>query len=194
MSHASHQTPENQLSTDGAGVHWAARLRFGTRTLLLGLTGIAAAAPLTSKGLIFNAIALVLTGLALMLQTFRKRVGRAIGAQLVIAMSYTVAATINLLVPQYGRLGAYAIGAALLTAGAARVYMAHRVLDRLPAGVAALGAGSGLLGVMAITGWPMHAQWQLGFLVAAELVCAGVSSLHLGFAQWARQRAASLPD
>jgi len=43
---------------------------------------------------------------------------------------------------------------------------------------------------MAITGWPTNAPWQLGFLIAAELVVGGVSSLQRGFAQWSAQRAA----
>jgi uncharacterized membrane protein HdeD (DUF308 family) len=193
VSHASPQAPEDQTRADGDAVHWAARLRFGTRTLLLGLTGVAAAAPLSTRGLVFNAIALALTGLALMLQLIRRPFGPFVGTQLVIAAVYCVAGAVVLLVPQQAVPGAYVLGAALLTAGVGRVYWAHRVSAGPRSAAIAPGVVSGLLGAMAITGWPAHAPWQLAFLVAAELVVAGVSSLQLGFAHWSRQRTAKLP-
>jgi uncharacterized membrane protein HdeD (DUF308 family) len=190
VSHASPQAPENRIPNESDAIPWAARLRFGTRTLLLGLTGIAAAAPLTTKGLVFNAIALVLTALALMLQLMRKPLGHSVAAQLVIAVAYAIAGATILLAPHHRALCAYALGAALLTAGAARFHAAHRALDGARSAAIAPAVISGLLGLMAIAGWPTNAPWQLGFLIAAELVVGGVSSLQRGFAQWSAQRAA----
>jgi hypothetical protein len=183
---------------DACPVRWPARLRFGTRTLLLGLTGIAAAAPLTIHGLVFNAVALALTALALWLQMGRRAFGRGTRVQHLIAIAYLSIAIIILTAPQHHRLCALATGVALLTVAGARLLMAWRGAHGRRARSIAPITVTAALGLIAVGPWPTDAPWVLAFLIAAELVCAGVWALQLGFAQHsiesATQRAKSAPS
>ena len=167
---------------------WASIAAFGALLVILGLAALLFSVTATSATVTLNGIFFLIAGIAeIGIGMHSRRWGRfflwVIGGFLYIAAGVLCIANPTLASPDLTLM----LGAGLIAAGAARVYLVSRLPVCQPRLVVLLAAGATIfLGLIIVSRWPSDSLYVIGILLGVDLLLHGSGWVSFGVGLQAR--------